>query len=262
MTVPKKKIEEFRTNGAVVLRGYFKEWVEPLRRGIEKNMASPGPFVRDYNDPVQGRFFGDFCNWQRIGEYREFLFDSPAAGIARDLMGSRTVRLFHEHVLVKEPGTSTPTPWHHDQPYYCVDGKQNCSLWLVLDPVSRESTLEFIAGSHNSGKMFQPERFNRTPLYENPNYAPLPDIDSDRSLYDILGWELESGDAVAFHFLTLHGAPGNRSATVRRRAFSSRWLGDDAVFAVREGQTSPPFPDCHLRHGDSMDGPDFPVVLS
>ena len=52
--------------------------------------------------------------------------------------GSKTVRLFHEHVLVKEPGADVPTPWHHDQPYYCVDGRQNVSLWAPLDPVGRE----------------------------------------------------------------------------------------------------------------------------
>ena len=51
------------------------------------------------------------------------------------LMGSRSVRLFHEHVLVKEPNADVPTPWHHDQPYYCVDGDQNVSMWIALDAV-------------------------------------------------------------------------------------------------------------------------------
>lgn len=260
MKIPNEKIQQFQENGAVVLRGYFKEWVAPLQRGIEKNMASPGPYVRDYTASGQGRFFGDYCNWQRFHEYREFLFDSPAPAVARKLMGSQTVRLFHEHVLVKEPGTSMPTPWHHDQPYYCVDGKQNCSIWLALDPVPRESSLEFVAGSHLLNKMFQPERFDKSPLYESSAYSPIPDIEDERDAHDILGWELESGDAVAFHFLTLHGAPGNRSNHVRRRAFSSRWLGDDAVYAVREGSTSPPFPHCRLRPGEPMQGDDFPLM--
>ena len=34
------------------------------------------------------------------------------------------VRFFHEHALVKEPGTSEITPWHHDEPYYCREIKQ------------------------------------------------------------------------------------------------------------------------------------------
>ena len=32
------------------------------------------------------------------------------------------VRLFHDHLLVKEAGSAEPSPWHQDQPYYCVDG--------------------------------------------------------------------------------------------------------------------------------------------
>ncbi len=260
MITSSQTICQFRESGAVVLRGYFKDWIEPLRTGIERNMASPGPWVRDYTDSEKGRFFGDYCNWKRIGEYRDFLFKSPAARIARELMGSQQVRLFHEHVLIKEPGTSIPTPWHHDQPYYCVDGRQNCSIWLALDHVPHESSLEFVARSHLLNRLFQPERFDKSPLYEDSEYATVPDIDANRDSHDILSWELESGDAVAFHFLTLHGAPGNRSPERRRRAFSSRWIGDDAVFAVRKGRTSPPFPDCRLRHGEPMRGDDFPLI--
>ena len=31
---------------------------------------------------------------------------------------------YHEHVFTKDPGTNHATPWHHDQPYYPVDGWQ------------------------------------------------------------------------------------------------------------------------------------------
>src|SRR5438874_13742314 len=99
----------FQENGAVVLRGVFIDWIGRLQAGVEANIAAPGPDVRIY-DGQNGRHFGDYCNWNRIREFRDFAFQSPAAGIARQLMGSKTVRLFHEHVLVKEPGADVPTP--------------------------------------------------------------------------------------------------------------------------------------------------------
>jgi ectoine hydroxylase-related dioxygenase (phytanoyl-CoA dioxygenase family) len=259
-TIPENAVHDFEEHGVTLLRGVLNDWVEPLRSGVERNMADPGPFVRDYRDDLGGRFFGDFCNWQRIPEYREFLFDSPAADIAGALMQTRSVRLFHEHVLVKEPATEIPTPWHHDQPYYCVDGVMNCSIWLPLDPVPKKRGLEFIAGSHRWQRWFRPERFDRTPLFENDTQEPMPDIEGHRDRYDIRCWDLEPGDVVAFHYLTLHGAPANRSGSRRRRAFSSRWVGDDATFAIRSGRTSPPFPDCRLRHGDPLEGDEFPLV--
>jgi ectoine hydroxylase-related dioxygenase (phytanoyl-CoA dioxygenase family) len=262
MTVAAASIEDFRRDGACVLRGVFTGWVEKLRDGVARNLAEPSADVKIYQGQNgAGRFVGDYCNWQRIPEYRDFIFNSGAAAIGRALMGSKQVRLFHEHVLVKEPGADVPTPWHQDQPYYCVDGSDTVSLWIPLDRVPRERTLEFVAGSHSWGKYFRPERFNKTALNEGDGLEPVPDIEGNRSAYNILGWALEPGDAVAFNYKTLHGAPANTSKAEQRRAFSLRLLGDDVRFARREGiNTSPPFRGVTLNHGDVMDAPEFPLL--
>jgi ectoine hydroxylase-related dioxygenase (phytanoyl-CoA dioxygenase family) len=251
----------FQVDGAVVLRGAFRDWIDTLQAGIARNMAEPSADVRIY-DGGAGRFFGDYCNWQRIPEYRKFIEQSPAARIAQLLMGSRSVRLFHEHVLVKEPGADVPTPWHQDQPYYCVDGAQTCSLWIPLDPVDRATSPEFVAGSHGWGRFFRPERFDKSALNEGDTLEPVPDINAHRADYRILGWKLEPGDAIAFTFRTLHGAPVNKRQDRARRAFSLRMVGDDATFARRPGVTSPPFRDVTLPHGAPLEGPEFPLLIA
>ncbi len=259
--VSQEDVDAFREDGAVALHGVFADWVETLRAGVERNLADPGPDVRVYESEGEGgRFVGDYCNWDRIPEYREFVFSSPAAAIAKRLMGSCTVRLFHEHVLVKEPGATVATPWHQDAPYYCVDGPQTVSFWIPLDPVGRETTVEFVAGSHRWGKEFRPERFNRTPLVEGDTREAVPDVEERRGDYRVLGWALEPGDAAAFHYTTLHGAPANTS-TRTRRAFALRLLGDAAVFRKRSGPTSPPFRGLTLRDGDPLDTPEFPLLI-
>jgi ectoine hydroxylase-related dioxygenase (phytanoyl-CoA dioxygenase family) len=175
-------------------------------------------------------------------------------------MGSRRVRLFHDHLLVKEPGTKQQTPWHQDQPYYNVDGFQNCSMWMPVDPVDPESTVEFVAGSHR-GPWLMPRTFmdQQAKWFPEGALEDLPDIEGDRDSFDILSWELEPGDAVFFHMLTLHAAGG---ATRRRRAFSVRMLGDDAAHAPRAWKTSPEFPGLaeELPAGAPMDHPLFPVI--
>jgi len=258
--VTEDQIGDFDHDGVICLRGLFAEWVETLRAGVARNMAEPSADVRIYQGSG-GRFVGDYCNWARIPEYRDFIFNSPAAAVAQKLMRSKTVRLFHEHVLVKEPGADVPTPWHHDQPYYNVDGWQNISLWIPLDRVPRDTCPEYVAGSHKWGVWFRPERFNRTALYEDDDLEPVPDIEADRKNYRIVGWDLEPGDAIGFNFLTLHSAPGNAASDRARRAFSLRLVGDDATFARRKGVTSPPFREVTLAHGAPLDGPEFPLVL-
>jgi ectoine hydroxylase-related dioxygenase (phytanoyl-CoA dioxygenase family) len=264
MTLSEDVVEGFRREGAVLLKGVFADWVETLRRGVEHNLAEPGPFQRIYTPQHgAGRFVGDYCNWARIPEYRAFVFDSPAAALARQLMGSRTSRFFHEHVLIKEPGTRELTPWHHDQPYYCVDGEQNVSFWTSLDEVAKESCVEFVAGSHRWGRWFRPRKFSGIPYdHKNDRLEDMPDISGHRDDYRLLGWDVEPGDAIAFHFLTVHGAPGNLSSSRRRRAFAHRWLGDDAVYALRHGEISPPFPglDQRLKPGDALATEEFPLV--
>ena len=97
-------INEFRDQGVAVLRGMFCEWLEPLRAGVEKNLADPGPWVKHYTAAGgTGHYFGDYCNWSRIPEYRDFVLHSPVGAVGAKLMASKTVQFFHEHVFVKEP---------------------------------------------------------------------------------------------------------------------------------------------------------------
>jgi ectoine hydroxylase-related dioxygenase (phytanoyl-CoA dioxygenase family) len=262
-TVTDGDVEAFRVDGAVALRGVFDaDWIDLLRAGVDENMAAPGPYGKRYTpDGQPGFFFGDYCNWRRIDAYRRFLEDSPAGAIGARLMGSDKVNLFHEHVLVKEPGTAEPTPWHHDQPYWTVDGSQVMSLWIPLDPVGRETCVEYVAGSHRWGVWFTPTRFADSADHpaRDPGFRPVPPIESERDKHRLLGWDLAPGDCIAFHALTLHGAPGNRGSH-RRRAFAARLTGDDARFVLRDGFMSPPPPADHPPHGAPMDCAAFPVI--
>ena len=100
-------IDTYQRDGVIVIRGLFKEHVETLRKGVARNMEEPGPFASENKKEGEtGRFFDDYCNWQRIEEFAEVIEKSPAAEVAADLMGSQSTQVFHDHILVKEPGTS------------------------------------------------------------------------------------------------------------------------------------------------------------
>jgi len=254
-------VEEFQEKGATLLRGVFKPWVDGARDAIEQNKQQPSWRERTYRpDDGSAAFFQDYCVWSQFDGYRALVEESPMAQIAARLMQSQTARIFHDHVLVKEPGNSVVTPWHQDRPYYLVDGAKSVSFWLALDAVPRERTIEYIAGTHR-GDDFRPRRFDGTDLYEGDRSTVVPDIDANRDDYEILGWAVEPGDAVAFHFGTLHGAPANASDR-RRRIISLRWVGDGAHFVERPGKTSPAFPELQYRHGEAFDRPEFPVIYS
>jgi ectoine hydroxylase-related dioxygenase (phytanoyl-CoA dioxygenase family) len=257
--VTQETVDQFQRDGAILIKGLFADFVEPLRAGIARNMAEPGPYAAEnLHKGEAGRFFDDYCNWTRISEFEQVIRESPAAEVAADLMQSRSVQMFHDHVLVKEPGTSKPTPWHSDGPYYFVEGQQTVSLWSPLDPV-REASLRCVAGSHKWDKPVLPTRWlSETNFYpDDETYMPVPDPDAEGMT--VLEWEMEPGDAVAFNYSVLHGARGNTSQ-MRRRAFSLRLLGDDARYVERPGPTSPPFPGHEMVAGQRLREDWFPML--
>jgi ectoine hydroxylase-related dioxygenase (phytanoyl-CoA dioxygenase family) len=261
-------IDEFRRDGATVLRDVLDpNWIEQLAAGVEFNRTNPSPWSHRYTNPDESvGFWSDYVTWRNVPEYERVVFDSGLAGVAARLMGSSAARFFHEHVLVKEPGASERTPWHHDQPYYSVDGDQNVSMWIGLDPVPDDRAVRFLAGSHRWGRWFIPRKFvDHTPYAaESGRYELLPDIDrmiaEQPREHRVISFATEPGDIVVFHYRTLHDAPGNTSAIDRRRAVSLRWVGDDARWADRPWQVSPPFEANGLAVGDPLDDERFPVI--
>ena len=254
--------DDYERDGAVCLRGVLSPAeVARLREGIDANLAYPSPRAKVASRPDDpGRFVEDFCTWQDNAAYREVIFNSHLGEIAAGLMRSRTARLYHDHMLTKEAATAAPTPWHQDQPYYNVEGRQNASFWIPVDPVSQAATLNLVAGSHR-GPWLMPRSFMdaQARWFPEGSLADLPDIEADRSRWPIVGWALEPGDVVCFHMLTLHASAGS---TQRRRVFSARFLGDDMVHAPRAWETSPDFPglEAELPAGAAMEHPLFPVV--
>ena len=254
-------IKSFQDDGVVLIKGLFADYVELIQTGIDYNIQNPGRYAAEnIKDGEGGRFFDDYCNWNRISQFQEVIKNSKVAEVAAGLMKSKTVQVFHDHVLVKEPGTSKPTPWHQDSPYYFVEGSQTVSFWSPVDAVT-DATLRCVAGSHKWSKPVLPTRWlNEDKFYKDTvKYMPVPDPDAEGM--KVLEWDMDPGDAVAFHYRILHGARGNETKK-RRRAFSLRLVGDDARYVERPGPTSPPFPGHNMKPGDRLREDWFPIIYN
>ena len=261
--IKKQIIEDYQNNGATLLKNIIDlKWIKELKVGVKKNFENPSKYKCVY-EKNNGKelFYDDYCNWNRINEYKNFIFNSNIAKIAKQLMKSKKVNLFHEHVLIKENNSKKKTPWHQDQSYYCVNGRDNCSFWIPLDPVKKNTSPEFVSGSHNWNKQFLPTKFFGYDYEQKDDeFENVPNIEANRNKYKILSWDLNLGDAIVFNFATIHGAPENKSIN-RRRAFSVRFTGDDSTYIKRKGEMSPPFPELNLKNGDKLDCETFPVLI-
>ena len=272
-TVTDTEIASYYRDGATLLRGIVDlGWIELIAAAIDRILAEPGEYSSEYEPAgARGRYYGDFFTWRRDPDVAAFMRDSALPELAARVMDAREVRFFYDQLLVKEPGTAAPTPWHQDLPYWPLRGSQILSIWVPFDPVAVESGgVQYLAGSHLWGERFAPATFGEATgfadVYSKTGLEPLPNIEAERHLHRILSWKMAPGDVLVHHPLTLHYASGNASASGRRRGLALRYIGEDVVWDTRPGTflQHQRFADLHslmdFADGAALSGELFPVV--
>jgi len=258
-------IEAYQRDGVVSLRNAFdRDWVDLLAEGMEIAIHEGTDLDTKFNIAAPGEpgfFFYDTFMWQRIDQFRRFIFDSQVADIAARVMRSHSLIFYFDFMLVKEPGTSQKTPWHYDEAYWPVSGNQVCNLWISLDHIPEETALRFVPGSHLWPQSYKAVHFDPNLTYANlPDLPPPPDWDVEPGDHVIASAPMEPGDCLVFNRRTFHSAPGNSLKTTRRRALATHWIGDDITYNDKPQETDPPYRGEGLVHGGSMECESFPRV--
>jgi len=189
-----KEIYDFKLNGAIVLRKKFDiNWIEKLKAGIAKDIKSPSPRFKSHTTQKNiPSYLEDYWTWDLVPEFKDFVFNSPTAKIAAELLGAKKINLVMDNWFLREAGAKSSTPFHHDISYFDVDGTM-CVLWLPLEPTGQDEGVAWVKGSHLWNKIFLrvlfkdghkvegKECINNGKKYENP-----PDILSNKNKYEFL----------------------------------------------------------------------------
>ena len=276
-------IRTYDENGVVHLPGAISmDWVERIREATDRLLENPGPLSTDLNRGGPGRFAFESFMSNYDPDFRALVLDSPLGEIAAKITRSSKINFIYDFFFVKEPQTPHKTTWHQDYPAACCHGQQVAGTWMPLDVVTYDSgSIEYIKGSHKWNRWFvfpedtevAPEDYSKTftklpdeesvdPAEWGEKFELQPDFDAMLDQYEIITFDTEPGDIVVNNLLTLHGAQGNATDR-RRRAIGGRWVGDDAVFARRQGQDNINIPaKVDLKDGDRFpaDHQGFPRV--
>ncbi|MBU3701220.1 MAG: phytanoyl-CoA dioxygenase family protein [Acidimicrobiia bacterium] len=208
---------------------------------------------------ARGTFRGGTDHWCVHPEFAEFATTSPVPTVVAALLRSKSVWLYEDSVLVKEPGTQERTGFHQDMAYFHLDGENVCTTWIPLDEVDYSTgAVVYVVGSHLDHTEYRPNMFVSDMQLPGTVGEAVPDY----SMIDdapIVSFETKPGDLVVHHARTIHGAGANASATRRRRAISIRYAGDGVVFHRRVGAPEKPH-HAGLRDGDRLSTPAFPLA--
>ncbi len=271
------EVNTFQQDGVVLLQGLFdRSWVDLLDKGLTANRAAPTHRARVWDRDAEGRtMFWDSQAWQGIAEYQQFVFDSPAAAIAGQLMRSSQINFYFDAVFVRSPGSQFRTPWHQDEPYWSIEGYNTCTLWMPLVPVKRENALAYVPGSHRSDSVFYQYNFGELNPdgktadqvdFSGVSETELPDIDADPERFGVVSWDMQPGDCVAFNSRIIHGGSGLLAQDTDLRVFTSKWLGDDVHIKFRDCGMDPDHSEIMteygLKPGDRPGTDLYPLVWS
>ena len=208
------EIKEFNKNGAILLKNKFdKKWIEKLKVGINKAKANPSPrFTNHTKDKNLPSYLEDFWTWNLHKEFTDFVYNSPTAKIASELLEAKKINLVMDNWFFREAGSKSKPPFHHDISYFDFDGSM-CVLWLPLEPVKKQ---DGIAGEVNGKK-----------------YEITPDILKNKSDYEFLEWDLELGDCVFFDIRALHGALHETTPSTDVNRFTLRMAKENSKIIYR-----------------------------
>jgi ectoine hydroxylase-related dioxygenase (phytanoyl-CoA dioxygenase family) len=216
---------------------------EVLRRRYDSRVETSAA------NPEYEKVFVQKVNLWRVHEgIRRYVLNPRLAEIARRLIGTSRIRLWHDHLLTKMPGDSKPSPWHQDRPYWPMNGYDQLSCWMALDDVDeRNGCMQFIPGSHLWGELEPVNLVNPQDIF-----ALVP----DKPVKPAYIARMKAGSCTFHHGLTFHYASANQTDRPRR-AMVTIYMADGTTY---NGKPHVVTDGLGLQLGAPLVGELFPVL--
>ncbi|MCB8933278.1 MAG: phytanoyl-CoA dioxygenase family protein [Fimbriimonadaceae bacterium] len=147
--------------------------------------------------------------WEAEPAFRRHLFHPKLVAIVAALMGTDTVRVWHDQAQIKPPRIGGPTVWHQDYPYWPVIAPADLvSAWVALEDADPDNgCMSMVPRSHRWGI------YGRGTVGNTEEHAPAydPEFPPEGEEVEVVPCPVRAGSVMFHHCLTWHGAPPNRS---------------------------------------------------
>ncbi len=270
--ISKEEIEKYNEDGVIFLKNKFDiKWIENLKKGIEYDIKNPSPRFKSHtiksNVPA---YLEDYWTWDLVPEFKDFVFNSPYAEIASELMSAKKINLVMDNWFLREAGSKSSTPFHHDISYFDMEGTM-CVLWLPLEATRKDEGIAWVKSSHLWDKLFLRVLFKDGHKVEGnectidgKKYELPPDILGNKDKYEFLQWDFELGDAVIFDMRSLHGTLSSSIPNKTLSRYTLRVAKEEAKISYVGDWTSYNYrkamKDAGYKDGDCLGGKMFPTL--
>jgi ectoine hydroxylase-related dioxygenase (phytanoyl-CoA dioxygenase family) len=216
------EIRHYRREGWVVPRYRLPpQRVAAMVQALER-LLRENPGVRP-EKLVSAHIEGD--NGEGVRGSRAFLelaLDPEIVELVCGVLGDDVI-LWGCHVFCKPAVQGYETPWHQDGHYWPIRPLANCTVWVALEPSTRENgCLRVIPRSHAARRLHEHLHEGRTDLTLNQRIAGV----DESTAVDI---ELQPGQMSLHDVYMIHGARANTSG-MRRTGAALRYMPSTSVF--------------------------------
>ncbi len=243
MKLSPAQLQQFRNDGFLLLRNFAPQTTcDAILEAAKAEIAQMKPPI-ETEEEYLGMPQGSQATLRRLRQvyhrhpvFAKWMHDDTIRPILTQILGGRPILTLahHNSIMTKMPETSTETCWHQDIRYWRFDTTNLVSVWLALGEERIENgVLEFIPGSHR--RTLSPEQFDARTCFRE-------DLEENRALIARkVHYDLNPGDVVIFHALTLHHAYRNRTDKPKI----------SFVYTVR-GESVRPLPDTRSAQGEEI----------
>ena len=257
-----EQIQSFRENGFLNYgRVLTDEQLAALRASLDrvlsgKSEASPEA-LRNIGGGDQAVVVQVVNVWEAEPAFREHLSHETIVPMAAQLMGTDTVRVWHDQMQLKPAHIGGPTVWHQDHPYWpVIQPADLVSAWVALEDATIENgAMSMVRRSHTWGQ------YDGGTIGINEDYSPAhnPAFLPEGEIVEVVPCEVKAGGVVFHHCRTWHGAPANHSDKPRP-AIAVHYMPGWTRYEP-SGQSHLVEHHIQVAPGDVLTGEHFPTVM-
>tara|TARA_B100000787_G_scaffold167345_1_gene153943 strand:+ start:404 stop:1231 length:828 start_codon:yes stop_codon:yes gene_type:complete len=186
------------------------------------NVLSPGAVVRLRQELIRllnktfpesnrtNRFLSLEMMWLESAIIRRYVLSPRIAKISADLLSVKSVRLYHDNALSKEPGCGR-TPWHYDDHHFPLETNDVVTAWMPAQPVPLAMGPLSFAKPVSVFNLVKNINFNKNDTSYDKKVTEVfkaNNVDIDSKPFKI-------GEASFHHNLSFHTAEGNKTSQSR-----------------------------------------------
>jgi hypothetical protein len=156
------------------------------------------------------RFLSLEMMWIESLIIRRYVLSPRIAKISADLLSVKSVRLYHDNALSKEPGCGR-TPWHYDDHHFPLETNDVVTAWMPAQPIPAAMGPLSFAKPLSAFNLVKNINFNKNNTSYDKKIAEV--FKANNVAIDSEPFEM--GEASFHHNLSFHTAGDNRTSQSR-----------------------------------------------